>query len=235
MPSPHNGSIKGGVLALDEPTTNLDAANIRGLAEALSLAVGSYMTKWWTWLLVLILADNAIACEALAALIEARRAQSRFQLVLITHDEVRSFNKQDQTGSHRLGYAFLSSRVLLQAFVNRLAQLQVCDWFYRIHKDEARRKNSHLDFRIDSMLLVAFGSSNHIGMFPAYSSQLQSPGIWMLKDREAKDSAFRGLRALTCSGPHLITGTGVFRRCGHCYQVTRRPEKGIDKSVFSVL
>ena len=60
------------------------------------------------------------------------------------------------------------------------------------------------------MLLVAFGSSNHIGMFPAYSSQLQSPGIWMLKDREAKDSAFRGLRALTCSGPHLMTGTGVF-------------------------
>lgn len=44
-PSPHNGSIKGGVLALDEPTANLDAANIRGLAEALSLAVGSYMTK----------------------------------------------------------------------------------------------------------------------------------------------------------------------------------------------
>mgnify|MGYP002803373293 FL=1 len=72
--------VNCGVLALDEPTTNLDAANIRGLAEAL------------------------------AALIEARRAQSRFQLVLITHDE---------------------------AFVNRLAQLQVCDWFYRIHKDES--------------------------------------------------------------------------------------------------
>jgi len=72
--------VNCGVLALDEPTTNLDAANIRGLAEAL------------------------------ANLIEARRAQSRFQLVLITHDE---------------------------AFVNRLAQLQVCDWFYRIHKDES--------------------------------------------------------------------------------------------------
>ncbi|CAK9023347.1 DNA repair protein RAD50 (DNA recombination/repair protein), partial [Durusdinium trenchii] len=71
--------VNCGVLALDEPTTNLDAANVRGLAEAL------------------------------AALIEARRAQSRFQLVLITHDE---------------------------AFVNRLAQLQVCDWFYRIHKDD---------------------------------------------------------------------------------------------------
>ncbi|CAJ1405076.1 unnamed protein product [Effrenium voratum] len=72
--------VNCGVLALDEPTTNLDAANIRGLAEAL------------------------------ASLIEARRSQSRFQLVLITHDEV---------------------------FVNRLAQLQVCEWFYRIHKDES--------------------------------------------------------------------------------------------------
>jgi len=67
-----------GILALDEPTTNLDAANIRGLAEAL------------------------------AALIEARRSTSRFQLVLITHDEV---------------------------FVDHLSQLQVCDWYYHIQKD----------------------------------------------------------------------------------------------------
>eukprot|EP00927_Polykrikos_kofoidii_P032197 TRINITY_DN27501_c0_g1_i1.p1 TRINITY_DN27501_c0_g1~~TRINITY_DN27501_c0_g1_i1.p1 ORF type:complete len:1388 (-),score=286.67 TRINITY_DN27501_c0_g1_i1:222-4232(-) len=69
-----------GILALDEPTTNLDAANIRGLAEAL------------------------------AQLIEARRHTSRFQLVLITHDEV---------------------------FVNHLSQLQVSDWYYHIHKDES--------------------------------------------------------------------------------------------------
>ena len=27
-----------------------------------------------------------------------------------------------------------------KVFVNRLAQLQVCDWFYRIHKDEAWRE-----------------------------------------------------------------------------------------------
>lgn len=68
-----------GVLALDEPTTNLDAANISGLAEAL------------------------------AALIEQRRGKSRFQLILITHDE---------------------------DFVNHLSRLQVCDWYYHIHKDE---------------------------------------------------------------------------------------------------
>jgi DNA repair protein RAD50 len=49
--------VNCGILALDEPTTNLDAANIRGLAEAL------------------------------AALIESRRRHSHFQLILITHDE----------------------------------------------------------------------------------------------------------------------------------------------------
>jgi len=67
-----------GILALDEPTTNLDGPNIRGLAEALS------------------------------GLIEARRSASRFQLILITHDE---------------------------AFVDHLSRLQVADWYYHIHKD----------------------------------------------------------------------------------------------------
>lgn len=71
--------VNCGVLALDEPTTNLDGANIRGLAEALS------------------------------GLIEARRQHSRFQLILITHDE---------------------------AFVDHLCQLQVADWYYHIHKDD---------------------------------------------------------------------------------------------------
>ncbi|KAF4742373.1 DNA repair protein rad50, partial [Perkinsus olseni] len=46
-----------GILALDEPTTNLDSTNIEGLADAL------------------------------ADLIEARRNSSNFQLLLITHDE----------------------------------------------------------------------------------------------------------------------------------------------------
>ena len=46
-----------GILALDEPTTNLDAANAASLAEALR------------------------------QIMEARRAQSNFQLVVITHDE----------------------------------------------------------------------------------------------------------------------------------------------------
>merc|ERR1719498_1857108 len=49
--------VNCGILALDEPTTNLDAANIRGLAEAL------------------------------AGIIEARRSFAHFQLILITHDE----------------------------------------------------------------------------------------------------------------------------------------------------
>ena len=46
-----------GILALDEPTTNLDAANASSLAEALR------------------------------QIMENRRAQSNFQLVIITHDE----------------------------------------------------------------------------------------------------------------------------------------------------
>ncbi|CAK0853680.1 unnamed protein product [Prorocentrum cordatum] len=49
--------INCGVLALDEPTTNLDSRNITSLAEAL------------------------------AALIEARRRTKRFQLIIITHDD----------------------------------------------------------------------------------------------------------------------------------------------------
>jgi len=71
--------VNCGVLALDEPTTNLDSANSQGLAEAL------------------------------ATLIEQRRGTSRFQLILITHDE---------------------------EFVGHLSRLQVADWYYNIHKDE---------------------------------------------------------------------------------------------------
>ncbi|ORY00836.1 hypothetical protein K493DRAFT_323587 [Basidiobolus meristosporus CBS 931.73] len=46
-----------GILALDEPTTNLDRANIESLAESL------------------------------ANIIKIRRQQSNFQLIVITHDE----------------------------------------------------------------------------------------------------------------------------------------------------
>jgi DNA repair protein RAD50 len=49
--------VSCGLIALDEPTTNLDAKNIRALARSLS------------------------------DLISARRAQSNFQLIIITHDE----------------------------------------------------------------------------------------------------------------------------------------------------
>jgi len=46
-----------GILALDEPTTNLDAENIEGLANAL------------------------------IEIIESRKKQDSFQLIIITHDE----------------------------------------------------------------------------------------------------------------------------------------------------
>ena len=49
--------INCGILALDEPTTNLDAANSASLAEALRNVM------------------------------DTRKAQTNFQLVVITHDE----------------------------------------------------------------------------------------------------------------------------------------------------
>jgi DNA repair protein RAD50 len=50
-------SVNCGILALDEPTTNLDHANIESLANSL------------------------------ADIIRMRRSQSNFQLIVITHDE----------------------------------------------------------------------------------------------------------------------------------------------------
>eukprot|EP00761_Pharyngomonas_kirbyi_P001037 gb/GECH01001038.1/.p1 GENE.gb/GECH01001038.1/~~gb/GECH01001038.1/.p1 ORF type:complete len:1307 (+),score=500.08 gb/GECH01001038.1/:1-3921(+) len=70
--------IDCGVLALDEPTTNLDADNVASLAEALH------------------------------AIIEERRAQSNFQLVVITHDE---------------------------EFVQKLGRSEYVDSYYRVSKD----------------------------------------------------------------------------------------------------
>lgn len=54
-----------GMLALDEPTTNLDEANKAGLAHAL------------------------------ARIIKSRSAQHNFQLICITHDEVRNSYMKD--------------------------------------------------------------------------------------------------------------------------------------------
>ena len=68
-----------GILALDEPTTNLDRSNIGGLAQAL------------------------------ADLIESRRQQRNFQLIIITHDE---------------------------SFVRMLGRLRACENFYRVSKDD---------------------------------------------------------------------------------------------------
>jgi len=50
-------SVKCGIMALDEPTTNLDTENIKALAQNLS------------------------------DIIEKRQNQSNFQLLVITHDE----------------------------------------------------------------------------------------------------------------------------------------------------
>ncbi|EDU47419.1 SbcC ATPase [Pyrenophora tritici-repentis] len=61
-----------GLIALDEPTTNLDQQNIKGLAESLS------------------------------QIIQTRRKQANFQLLVITHDEqfLREMNCADYTDSY---------------------------------------------------------------------------------------------------------------------------------------
>eukprot|EP00921_Rhytidocystis_pertsovi_P000443 GHVQ01000846.1.p1 GENE.GHVQ01000846.1~~GHVQ01000846.1.p1 ORF type:complete len:622 (-),score=122.21 GHVQ01000846.1:68-1933(-) len=71
--------ISCGILALDEPTTNLDRCNIENLAKALR------------------------------NLIESKRGNRNFQLLLITHDE---------------------------DFVRTLARLGMCDHYFRVGKNE---------------------------------------------------------------------------------------------------
>ncbi|KAI1137238.1 hypothetical protein F5Y05DRAFT_388585 [Hypoxylon sp. FL0543] len=72
-----------GLIALDEPTTNLDRDNIRSLAESLH------------------------------AIINARKAQANFQLIVITHDE---------------------------EFLRHMRCSDFCDYFYRVKRDD--RQNS---------------------------------------------------------------------------------------------
>jgi DNA repair protein RAD50 len=72
--------VNCGILALDEPTTNLDDENKRGL------------------------------CEALSTIIEARSKQENFQLIVITHDEqfVRMLGRGQ--GDHPPEYFYSLSR-----------------------------------------------------------------------------------------------------------------------------
>jgi DNA repair protein RAD50 len=67
-----------GILALDEPTTNLDAENVSSLADAL------------------------------VDIIEHRRSQTNFQLIIITHDE---------------------------DFLRRLGRKELCDSYFRVSKE----------------------------------------------------------------------------------------------------
>mmetsp|Transcript_12707 Transcript_12707/g.29831 ORF Transcript_12707/g.29831 Transcript_12707/m.29831 type:complete len:112 (+) Transcript_12707:1-336(+) len=68
-----------GILALDEPTTNLDHANVEAFARALN------------------------------EIIQQRRSQSNFQLIVITHDE---------------------------PFVQLIGRAENADYFYRVFKNE---------------------------------------------------------------------------------------------------
>ncbi|KAJ8127464.1 hypothetical protein O1611_g6172 [Lasiodiplodia mahajangana] len=75
-----------GLIALDEPTTNLDSDNIKALAESLH------------------------------SIIQARRAQSNFQLIVITHDE---------------------------EFLRHMRCSEFCDDFWRVSRDE--KQNSRIE------------------------------------------------------------------------------------------
>ncbi|KAL7620279.1 DNA repair protein rad50 [Parahypoxylon ruwenzoriense] len=75
-----------GLIALDEPTTNLDRDNIRSLAESLH------------------------------AIIQARKAQANFQLIVITHDE---------------------------EFLRHMRCSDFCDYFWRVKRDD--RQNSTIE------------------------------------------------------------------------------------------
>lgn len=83
-------SKKCGILALDEPTTNLDRANVASLSEQL------------------------------AQLIEARQEEKNFQLLVITHDQdflntlgrismVRNYNKISRNNN---GYSVIEQEKL---------------------------------------------------------------------------------------------------------------------------
>ncbi|KAI0881202.1 uncharacterized protein GGS22DRAFT_196992 [Annulohypoxylon maeteangense] len=75
-----------GLIALDEPTTNLDRDNIRSLAESLH------------------------------AIIQNRKAQANFQLIVITHDE---------------------------EFLRHMRCSDFCDYFYRVKRDD--KQNSMIE------------------------------------------------------------------------------------------
>jgi DNA repair protein RAD50 len=65
-----------GILALDEPTTNLDRHNVESFANALVKYV------------VRSIGDSTlISYLTFHSIIETRRRQSNFQLIIITHDE----------------------------------------------------------------------------------------------------------------------------------------------------
>jgi DNA repair protein RAD50 len=70
-----------GILALDEPTTNLDTENKFGLAQAITECARDVAC-----LLLFIRASNCYVSSA-CSILNARSQQQNFQLVCITHDE----------------------------------------------------------------------------------------------------------------------------------------------------
>ena len=81
--------VNCGILALDEPTTNLDSDNIEAFAHALCQYAHTRATHTCRHTYdyaTLPFCMRLTLCAALCRIIEQRRAQSNFQLVVITHD-----------------------------------------------------------------------------------------------------------------------------------------------------
>jgi hypothetical protein len=101
------------VLALDEPTTNLDHKNITAFAQALN------------------------------QIIEKRRDQTNFQLIIITHDETSVAHTPvcERIGSEELRFLTLAlflSPVPFVSFVDEIGKRSHAEHYYRVYKDNAQ-------------------------------------------------------------------------------------------------
>jgi len=108
-----------GILALDEPTTNLDAPNADSLARYDSLThslTHSLRPRGSTHTTTQTLTDCLPRRRSLVDIMHSRRDQENFQLIVITHD---------------------------MHFAQVLGQREHADYYWRITKDD--NQHSHIE------------------------------------------------------------------------------------------
>lgn len=114
-----------GILALDEPTTNLDTENKYGLAQAITEYVRPCYCVGWSLHGDLRVLTTASCC--LISIINARSGQQNFQLVCITHDEefVQMLSQTQSLGGSRPEYYWRVSREDMYAAI-AIARIRGC-------------------------------------------------------------------------------------------------------------